>query len=127
MEGIMAKTYKKVLARKRRHRRVRKNLIGTLDKPRLCVYRSNKNIYAQIIDDTKGITLASASSLDKELKGKLPEGGKDIEAAKEVGVLISKKAKKKGIKEVVFDRGGYLYHGKVKSLAEAARDGGLKF
>lgn len=123
----MAKTYKKVLARKRRHRRVRKNLIGTLDKPRLCVYRSNKNIYAQIIDDTKGITLASASSLDKELKGKLPEGGKDIEAAKEVGVLISKKAKKKGIKEVVFDRGGYLYHGKVKSLAEAARDGGLKF
>ena len=123
----MAKTYKKVLARGKRHRRVRKKMSGTPDKPRLCVYRSNKNIYAQIIDDTKGVTLVSASSLDKELKEKFPEDRVNIEVAREVGVLISKKAKKKKIKEVIFDRGGYLYHGKVKSLAETAREGSLKF
>ncbi|HDP70154.1 MAG TPA: 50S ribosomal protein L18 [Actinobacteria bacterium] len=120
-------TCKTVLARRKRHRRVRKKIVGTEKIPRLCIYRSNKNIYAQIIDDFMGATLVSASSLDKELKEKFPKGGMDIEAAKLVGVLISKKAKKKGIKEVVFDRGGYLYHGRVKYLADAAREGGLKF
>ena len=123
----MARTSKKFLARKRRHKRIRKKIFGVANKPRLCVYRSSKNIYAQIIDDAKGITLASASSLDGELKGKFPQGGKNIEVAKEVGSMISKRAKEKNIDEVVFDRGGYLYHGKVKALADAVREAGIKF
>ncbi len=123
----MSKTAKKVLARLRRHRSVRKRVVGTGAKPRLCVFRSNKNIYAQIIDDASGATLVSASSLDKELKAKFPAGGNNIEVAKEVGMLAAKKAQEKGIKEIVFDRGGYLYHGKVKSLAEGGREAGLKF
>lgn len=110
--------------RKVRHERIRENLSGTSEKPRLCVFRSNANIEAQIIDDVKGVTLVSASSLEKELN--LKNGG-NIEAAKVVGAEIAKRAKKAKIKAVIFDRGGYLYHGRVKALAEAARDGGLEF
>ena len=104
-----------------RHSRVRTKVFGTHDVPRVCVFRSNTNIYAQIINDEEGITLVSASSL--ELKGK----GSNIEAAKLVGESLAKKAKKAGITKVVFDRGGYLYHGRVKALADALRDGGLEF
>ena len=110
--------------RKVRHERIRENLSGTSEKPRLCVFRSNANIAAQIIDDVKGVTLVSASSLEKELN--LKNGG-NVEAAKVVGAEIAKRAKKAKINTVVFDRGGYLYHGRVKALAEAARDGGLEF
>ena len=110
--------------RKVRHARIRENLSGTSEKPRLCVFRSNANIEAQIIDDVKGVTLVSASSLEKELN--LKNGG-NVEAAKVVGAEIAKRAKKAKINTVVFDRGGYLYHGRVKALAEAARDGGLEF
>lgn len=110
--------------RKVRHDRIRENLSGTSERPRLCVFRSNANIEAQIIDDTKGVTLVSATSLDKSLK--LKNGG-NIEAAKVVGAELAKRAKKAKISTVVFDRGGYLYHGRVKALAEAAREGGLEF
>ena len=108
---------------KRRHIRVRRKISGTPECPRLCVYRSNSNIYAQIIDDVAGNTLVSASTLDKEVKTKHA----NKEAAKEVGTLIAKKAAEKKIKQVVFDRGGYIYHGVVKELAEAAREAGLEF
>ena len=108
--------------RKKRHARVRVKVQGTPEVPRLNVYRSNTNIYAQIIDDTKGVTLAQASSLKLENVSKL-----SVEAAKEVGKLIAEVAKTKGIEKVVFDRGGYLYHGRVKALAEAARENGLVF
>ena len=111
-------------ARLARHDRVRKNLSGTAEVPRLNVFRSNGNIFAQIIDDVAGNTLVSASSIDKELK--LKNGG-NVEAAKEVGKLLASRAKKLKIKKVVFDRGGYLYHGRVKALAEAARENGLEF
>ena len=110
-------------ARKIRHERVRSKIVGTSEVPRLCVFRSNTNIYAQIIDDEKGITLVSASSLDKELNLK----NNNIESARKVGESVAKKAVKAGIKNVVFDRGGYLYHGKVKALADAARENGLEF
>ncbi|XVG96097.1 50S ribosomal protein L18 [Eubacteriales bacterium KG127] len=110
--------------RVKRHQRVRKNLIGTPEKPRLCVFRSNKNISAQIIDDIAGVTLASASTLEKELKS---ENGGNKEAAKKVGELIANRALEKGIENVAFDRGGFLYHGRVKELAEGAREAGLKF
>ena len=109
--------------RVKRHERVRKNLYGTPEKPRLCVYRSNKNISAQIIDDVNGVTLASASSLDKAIEGY----GGNVTAASAVGKLIAERALAKGIENVVFDRGGYLYHGRVQALAEGAREGGLKF
>lgn len=112
------------VARKRRHVRVRKKIAGTSACPRLNVYRSLNNIYAQIIDDDKGVTIASASSLDESLKANYG-GNKD--AAKSVGKLIAEKAVKAGVKEVVFDRGGYLYHGRVKELADGAREGGLEF
>ena len=104
-------------------RRIRKISFGTPERPRLAVFRSNKEIYAQVIDDTKGVTIASASSQDKELKA---EGTKN-QIAVEVGKSIAKKAMDKGVSEVAFDRGGNLYHGRVKSLAEGAREGGLKF
>ncbi len=107
-----------------RHKRIRKDLSGTTSKPRLNVFRSNANISAQIIDDTKGVTLVSASTLEKKLKIK---NGGNVEAAKLIGAEIAKRALKAKIKEVVFDRGGYLYHGRVKALAEAARENGLKF
>ena len=109
--------------RTRRHLRVRRKISGTAERPRLCVYRSNTNIYVQVIDDVAGNTLVSASTLDKEIKTKHA----NKEAAKELGALIAKKAKAKNIETVVFDRGGYIYHGVVKELAEAAREGGLKF
>lgn len=111
-------------ARKARHTRIRTKVSGTSELPRLCVFRSLKNISAQIIDDTKGITLVSASSNDKDLDIK---NGGNIEASKLVGALVAKKAKKAKISKVVFDRGGYLYHGRVKALADAARENGLEF
>lgn len=110
--------------RKRKHLRVRKNVSGTTERPRLCVFRSNSHIYAQVIDDTTGTTLAAASSLDKDVK---VSNGSNIEAAKEVGKLIATRAQDKNITEVVFDRGGYVYHGRVAALAEAAREAGLQF
>ena len=113
-------------SRVKRHERVRKNLYGTPERPRLCVYRSNKNISAQVIDDVNGVTLAAASSLDKELKAELANGG-NKDAAKMVGEALAKRALAKGIEEVCFDRGGFLYHGRVAALAEGAREGGLKF
>ena len=109
--------------RARRHKRVRTKISGTAERPRLCVYRSNTNIYAQIIDDVAGTTLVSASTLDKSVKTKHA----NKEAAKEVGSLIAKRAKAKKISDVVFDRGGYIYHGVVKELADSAREGGLNF
>lgn len=119
---MITKTDRKA-ERKRRHTRVRNKLSGTTERPRLCVYRSNANLYVQIIDDTKAITLASASTLDKEIK----EKHSNIKAAKELGELIAKRAKEKKITTVVFDRGGYVYHGVVKQLAESAREAGLEF
>ena len=109
--------------RQRRHLRVRRKISGTPECPRLCVFRSNSNIYAQIIDDVAGNTLVSASTLEKEVKTKHA----NKEAAKEVGTLIAKKAAEKNIKTVVFDRGGYIYHGVIEELAEAAREAGLEF
>jgi large subunit ribosomal protein L18 len=117
---------KKILARMKRKKRVRSRIRGTPEKPRLNVYRSPKHIYAQAIIDTTGKTVASASTLSPELKGNLRYTG-NVEAAKKVGELIARKCLEKGIKRVVFDRSGYLYHGRVKALAEAARAGGLAF
>ncbi|WP_042353695.1 50S ribosomal protein L18 [Bacillus rubiinfantis] len=110
--------------RRKRHARVRAKLSGTSTRPRLNVFRSNKHIYAQLIDDTKGVTLASASTLDKEFN---LESSSNIEAAKKVGELVAKRAVEKGISSVVFDRGGYLYHGRIQALADAARENGLQF
>ena len=107
----------------RRHRRVRGKISGTAECPRLNVFRSSKNIYAQIIDDVNGVTLVAASTLDKEFTG----NGGNKEAAREVGKMIAKRAADKGITEVVFDRGGYIFHGRVQELAEGAREGGLEF
>ena len=109
-------------ARLRRHRRVRGKISGTAERPRLDVFRSAKHIYAQIIDDVAGVTLVSASSMDKDVEG----AGGNIEAATQVGKKIAEKALAKGISEVVFDRGGFVYHGRVKAVAEGAREGGLK-
>ena len=120
----MIKKESKNVNRLKRHARIRKNLSGTSTTPRLNIFRSNTNIYAQIIDDEAKTTLCSASSLDKSLKLK---NGSNIEAAKVVGEAIAKKASKAKITKVVFDRGGYLYHGRVKALAEAARENGLEF
>ncbi len=120
----MIKNESSNVSRQARHERVRKKISGTSDRPRLCVFRSLKNIYAQVIDDETGNTLAAASSLDSELKGTY---GGNKTAAKAVGELIAKKALDKGITTVVFDRGGYLYHGRVAELAAGAREGGLKF
>ncbi len=112
--------------RQKKHYRMRKNLIGTAECPRLSVFRSNLHIYAQIIDDKSGNTLVSASTVEKEMRGKL-EKTSDTEAAKAVGELIAKRAIEKGITEVVFDRGGFLYHGKIQALADSAREAGLQF
>lgn len=111
-------------ARKKRHARVRKNISGTQERPRLNVYRSNKHIYAQLIDDVSGVTVASASTKDNEMK---VESTGNVAAANQVGELIAKRAQDKDYKSVVFDRGGYLYHGRVKALADAAREAGLEF
>ena len=117
---------KKELLRKKRHFKIRKKTIGTALKPRLNVYRSLNNIYAQIIDDAKGHTLVATSSLDAEIKTQFKSGG-NREAAKIVGQLLAKKAIENGIEAVVFDRGGYKYHGRVAMLADGAREAGLKF
>jgi len=114
----------KFALRLKRHRRVRAKVRGTSDRPRLCVYRSTKHIYAQLIDDDAGVTMAAASSLSAPLKG---QSGGNVAGAKAVGSLIASEAQEKGIKSVVFDRGGFRYHGRVKSLADAAREGGLEF
>jgi large subunit ribosomal protein L18 len=113
-------------ARIRRHARVRKSVQGTLQRPRLCVFRSLSEIYAQVIDDAEGHTLASASTIDQELRGQMKDLKKS-EQAKLVGKLVAERAKSKGVKAVVFDRGGFKYSGRVKSLAEGAREGGLDF
>ena len=110
--------------RKARHARIREKVVGTASVPRLNVFRSNQNIFAQIIDDESATTLVSASSIDKELK---LENGGNVEAAKQVGALLAKRAKEAKIKKVTFDRGGYLYHGRVQALADAARENGLEF
>ena len=110
----------------RRHLRLRKHISGTAQRPRLNVFRSLNNIYAQVIDDEAKVTLVSASTLDKEIKAACPNGG-NVAAAKEVGKLVAKRALEKGIDTVVFDRGGYIYHGRVQALAEGAREAGLKF
>jgi large subunit ribosomal protein L18 len=114
------------LARQRRHQRVRAKIAGTAARPRLCVFRSLSHIYAQVIDDEKGHTLVAASTLDKEIKGNADSQAKSAEAEL-VGSLVAKRALSQGIEQVVFDRGGYKYHGRVKALAEAARQAGLKF
>ncbi len=111
-------------ARVRRHRRVRKKVSGTTERPRLAVFRSSAHIYAQVIDDAAGTTVASASTLDKELKGKTAA---TREGAAEVGKILAERAKQAGISKVVFDRGGFLFHGRVKALADGAREGGLEF
>ena len=119
----MFKKNDKKKSRAKRHLRVRKKIFGTSERPRLAVYRSEKNIYAQVIDDVKGITLVSASTLDKDFQGV----GSNKEAAKVVGKNIADRAIKNGVNEVVFDRGGYVYHGRIQNLAEGAREAGLKF
>jgi large subunit ribosomal protein L18 len=121
----MAKTSIKTTARAKRVKRIRKKIVGTSERPRLRVFKSNKHIYAQIIDDTAGKTLAAISTVDKSFTA-AEEKGKTA-AAKQVGLLIAEKAKAAGVEQVVFDRGGYIYHGRVKSLSEGAREGGLNF
>jgi large subunit ribosomal protein L18 len=116
----------RIVGRERRKLRIRKKVNGTGDRPRLTVFRSSKHIYAQVIDDATGKTLAHASTLSKDLRGTLEEDNK-VAAAKKVGTLIAKMCKSKKIDRVVFDRNGYLYHGRVSALAQAARDGGLEF
>lgn len=113
-------------ARQKRHLRVRKKIQGTQARPRLNIFRSSKHMYAQLIDDVNGVTIAAASTQDKELKGQFENGG-NAEAAQKVGALVAQRAKEKGISQVVFDRGGYLYHGRVQALADAAREAGLEF
>lgn len=122
----MLKAKSRLISRKKRHRRVRTKINGSPERPRLNVFRSSKNIYAQVIDDLSGKTLVAASSLDPQLRSELSVGG-NKEAARKVGALLARKAIDQGIKDVVFDRGGYLYHGRVKELAEGAREGGLNF
>ena len=116
----------RVMARLKRHRRIRKKISGTGEVPRLCVFRSASHIYAQVINDDLGVSICSASTLSKELAGELA-GLKKTEKSKKVGSLVARLAREKGIEQVAFDRGGYLYHGRVRALAEGAREGGLKF
>jgi large subunit ribosomal protein L18 len=124
----MGKTNPTYVARKRRHWRVRKHVSGTSERPRLNIFRSLNHIYAQVIDDSNGVTLVSASTVDKNLRtGDILEGKSRIEQATAVGKAIAERALEVGVKEVVFDRGGYRYHGRVKALAEASREAGLKF
>lgn len=125
MSSVLKKADKNA-NRLQRHKRVRRKVFGTPQRPRLCVFRSSNNIYAQIIDDTNRVTLVAASSLEEAVKSAVNHTG-NKDAAKKVGELVAKKAVEKGITEVVFDRGGYIYHGRVKELAEGAREAGLKF
>lgn len=122
----MNRTYHKLTRRDRRHRRVRKRVHGTADRPRLCVFRSLRRIYTQIIDDEEGRTLVAASSLDPDLKAK-GNSQANKTTAKEVGKILGERAKAAGITRVVFDRGGYLYHGRIQAVAEGAREAGLEF
>ncbi|RYY00762.1 50S ribosomal protein L18 [bacterium] len=122
----MSKKDSRSVVKDRIHTRIRKKISGTVERPRLAVFKSNQNIYAQIIDDTAGVTLTASSTLDPELKKALEKGG-NIEAAQKVGADIAEKAKAKGITKVVYDRGGFIYHGKIKALADAARENGLDF
>lgn len=122
----MFKKVDKNANRMARHKRVRKSVLGTPERPRLNVFRSSNHIYAQLVDDVNRVTVAAASTIDKEIKGSLSATG-NKEAAQKVGELIAKRAQSKGIEEVVFDRSGYLYHGRVKALADGAREAGLKF
>jgi large subunit ribosomal protein L18 len=123
---MRTRTSKRIVSRHKRHARVRKNVLGTAERPRLSVFRGLRHVFAQLVDDTTGRTLVSASSLSKEMRGSVgAKKKKDI--GKAVGLLLAQKAKAAGIEAVKFDRGGYLYHGRVKALAEGAREGGLKF
>lgn len=122
----MIKKRSRAEVREKKHMRIRNRFSGTAERPRLAVFRSNKNIYAQVIDDVEGKTLATASTVEKDIRGQIKYTD-NTEAAECVGKAIAERAKAKGIEEVVFDRGGYIYHGKVKALADAAREAGLKF
>ena len=122
----MFKKVDRQAVRERKHLSIRNKISGTAERPRLSVYRSNTNMFAQLVDDVNGVTLVSASTIDKELKGTLANGG-NIEAAKAVGKLLAERAVAKNIKEIVFDRSGYVYTGRVSALAEAARENGLSF
>lgn len=117
----------KSLARQKRHWRIRKKIVGTTDKPRMNVYRSSRHLYAQLIDDISGRSLVSCSTLSKKFKETVKQYKNDTKSAKELGKIVAEMAKSKKIKKVIFDRGGYKYHGKVKSLADGAREAGLKF
>lgn len=122
----MANTSPRLVARLKRKKRIRKNIFGNQERPRLSVFRTAKHIYAQVIDDTQGTTLVAASTLDKEYKD-APVEGKKLDVAKAVGTLIGKRAMDKGIRKVVFDRNGFLFHGRVKALSDGAREAGLEF
>ena len=122
----MSGQHNKYERRRIRRYRIRNKVVGSQLRPRLSVFRSSAHIYAQIIDDAKGVTLAAASTLDSDLKGKVKTGA-NVAAAKEVGRLVAERAIKAGVKEVVFDRGGFIFHGRIKALADAAREGGLSF
>ena len=122
----MASVLERREARQRRHRRVRRVVRGTTERPRLCVFKSARHIYAQVIDDESGRTLCSASSLDAPLRSQYKRGS-NVASAKAVGALIASRAMEKGLEAVVFDRGGFQYHGRIKALADAAREAGLKF
>jgi large subunit ribosomal protein L18 len=124
--GVSVRRLSREAHRERIHLRMRKRVVGTSERPRLCVHRSSRHIRAQVVDDTVGRTLVSASSLDKEVRSAI-RGGGNIAASKVVGKVIADRAKVKGIEQIVFDRGGYRYHGRVQALAEAAREAGLKF
>jgi large subunit ribosomal protein L18 len=117
----------KVARRQRAHKRVRNRVAGTPERPRLAVFKSDRHLYAQLIDDQAGHTLAQASTLDPEVRGRLDGGTGNLAAAKAVGTVVAERAKARGVAKVVFDRGGYIYHGKVKAIADAAREQGLEF
>jgi len=123
----MAKTQERTLRRKRAHRRVRARVSGTGERPRLSVYKSSKYIYAQVIDDLRGETVAQASSAEPALRGRFEGGGDSCAAAKLIGETVAERAREKGVERVVFDRGGYIYHGRIKAVAEGAREKGLEF
>jgi large subunit ribosomal protein L18 len=127
MEVIMAKTSPRLKARLRRKQHIRKHISGTAERPRMVVFRSSRHIYAQIIDDERGVTIAAASSLTPEIRNKAGDLEDKKSVAKEVGRIIAQRAKEKGVNVVAFDRGGYLYHGRVRALADAAREVGLDF
>ena len=122
----MVNKQSRAVARAKKHRRLRNHLVGTAERPRLAVFRSNNHVYAQIIDDTVGNTIVSASTLDKDVKAEL-EKTNNVDAAAHVGTVVAKKALEKGVTTVIFDRGGFVYSGKVKALADAAREAGLEF